>query len=352
MIPSKAPSGVCEAPRHDETPFRAFRPAQVRLAQEEPAGAPVAVRNEERALGETLVDRGGLVGAARHAPVAVDDEERGDLRNADHLVAQPRRDGGRLRRSSLPHSVAQHQVHGLQRARGLLGEEAGEVREVAQCAALRALAIGARVPDRRADVDDDQQHAERYERAAQRDAGSGGACACGHDALSTRRADEVGHRLHDFAALHRLRQRPRRAERERVIRAATAQAEISRHRDDRNGRMVLPQAADDRAAAGSRHAHVGHDQRRLRAFDFREPRGAVGGLSHSVTRGLQPVGDEVAHDLVVVYHENVRGFPGLQSLLSCWLSLPRCLFHTAQITSNLQLPRARLHLSQTAVSRD
>ena len=165
--------GRVEAPRHDETPFRAIATALVRLAEEKPCIACLAVRCEERAPGEAVIDRRGLVGAPHDAPVCVDHQEAGDLRNMDHFVAQARHHGRHFRRGPVAHRIAQHQVDGLQGGRGLLRKQPAEVGQIAPRAQLRAVAVGSRIPDGGSDVDADQHGAERDERAGQGDAGGG-----------------------------------------------------------------------------------------------------------------------------------------------------------------------------------
>ena len=96
--------------------------------------------------------------------------------------------------------VAQHQVHRVERRRGLLGQQAGQIGEVALCALLDALAVRARVPDRRADVDRHQHQPERDQDAAKRDAGEDGARTL---LLHARRLSAAG----------RSARRPRRAAR-------------------------------------------------------------------------------------------------------------------------------------------
>ena len=113
-------------------------------------------------------DRRRLVGARDDAPLLVKDEDRGDLRQVRELIVQPRCPGGDLRRGAHALHVAQNEIDRLEAARRLLDEEARDVRDIALHVAEGALAVGERVPHRRADIDGDQHHAERDQHAHER----------------------------------------------------------------------------------------------------------------------------------------------------------------------------------------
>ncbi len=159
-----------EAPRHHEAPF-AFRPGLVRVAEEKAVGTRLAVHGEVRTRGEVGLQRGRLIGAADDAAASVDDKERGDLRQVDRLVAQPRHHACHACGAVLAHRIAQYQVHGFERGRRLLGEQAGEVGHVAPRRQVGSLPIGLHVPDRGGDVDADQHDPQADQRPRQRDAG-------------------------------------------------------------------------------------------------------------------------------------------------------------------------------------
>ena len=76
--------------------------------------------------------------------------------------------------------------------------------------------------------------------------------------------------------------------------------------------MLLPHPADRLGAAGARHPHVAHDQRRGARSRRRTAQLQSVGLVHRVAGALEPVGDQVAHDRVIVDDQDLdRGLPSL-----------------------------------------
>src|SRR5438309_11302610 len=75
--------GRVQAPRHDEAPLRAIATALVRLAEEKPCIARLAVGGEERAPGEAVIDCRGLVGPPHVVPVCFALQDAGDQWHLD-----------------------------------------------------------------------------------------------------------------------------------------------------------------------------------------------------------------------------------------------------------------------------
>jgi len=85
MTPLNAPLGALRPRDMMEAPLRAIATALVRLAEEKPCIARLAVRGEERAPGKAVIAIAGQVSLVRPttAPVCVEHQESGDLRNMD-----------------------------------------------------------------------------------------------------------------------------------------------------------------------------------------------------------------------------------------------------------------------------
>ena len=111
-----------------------------------------------------------LVAAGDFPAVGVEHQQGSDLAHVLQLGAQARQARRHPLRAAELGRVAQHQVNGLERGGGLLGDDVRHVGEAARGAALRILAGGADLPRGGGDVDRNQNQPERHDRAHERNA--------------------------------------------------------------------------------------------------------------------------------------------------------------------------------------
>ena len=135
----------------------------------QPVRTAAAMHGEEGVPGGVDVDRRHLAGPREHPTLRIEHQQGGDRRHVGQLVAQPGHSLGDRSRVAGAHHVAQDHVDRFERGRGLLGEHPRHVGEVALRAPLGAVVCRAHVPHRRGDVDDDEDHADRDDRATKRE---------------------------------------------------------------------------------------------------------------------------------------------------------------------------------------